>query len=50
MRANGTAVRLKRSERIVIAEALNLAQIAVLILVLVVLLVEEQLAVGRVPA
>jgi hypothetical protein len=50
MRANGAAVRLKESERIVIAEALNLAQIAMLILVLVLLLVEEQLAVGRVPA
>jgi hypothetical protein len=50
MHASGTAVRLKESERNVIAEALNLAQIALLILVVVLLLVEERLAVGRVPA
>ena len=50
MRANGAAVRPKESERNVIVEALNLAQTAIVILVLVLLLVEERLAVGRVPA
>ena len=50
MPANGAAVRLKESERNLIVQALNLAQIAMLILVLVLLLVEERLAVGRVPA
>jgi hypothetical protein len=50
MLANSAAARLKESERNVIAEALNLAHIAMIILVLVLLLVEERLAVGRVPA
>ena len=40
----------KARERIVIAEALNLAQLALIILVLALLLVEERLAVGRVRA
>jgi hypothetical protein len=39
-----------KSERNVIAEALYLAQIAMITLVLALLLVKEQLAVGRIPA
>ena len=46
----GAAVRVKECERSVIAEALYLAQAAMIVLVLALLLVEEHFVVGTVPA
>ena len=50
MLLNRVTVKLRKCERTMIAEALHLAHIAMIILGLALLLIEERWVVGRVPA